>query len=149
MLSANESLVATASLGVNATNMNTRTMIISGVAWLLVGACIRVISELVSVYSQYDIEMTQIEREDRSRVEGTQERDVWEKLPSPWQAVRAFALASAVGSLVPLLAVTFIEDYKLRLLVVMTMASIALVSFGALNGKLGNVPMVKSAIRAL
>ncbi|XP_030475075.1 vacuolar iron transporter homolog 2-like [Syzygium oleosum] len=152
MMGAIEGVVATASLmmGVGAINKDVMTMAISGAAGMIVGACTMAIGELVSVYSQYDIEVARIQREDTNRAVGAEERDASkEKLPSPWQAAGASALASAVGALVPLLAASFIEDYKLRLWVVIVAVSIALLGFGGLSAKLGKASAVKSASRAL
>ena len=41
-----------------------------------------------------------------------------EKLPNPFQAALASALAFSVGAVIPLLAAAFIRNYKIRLVVV-------------------------------
>ncbi|KAK3414203.1 hypothetical protein EUGRSUZ_I02700 [Eucalyptus grandis] len=102
VLGANDGLLSTASLmmGVGAVRKDPKTMVITGVAGLIGGACSMAIGELVSVYSQYDIEVAQIKREDRNGALGVEEIDARkEKLPSPWQAAGASALAFAVGAL--------------------------------------------------
>ncbi|KAF8014017.1 hypothetical protein BT93_I1779 [Corymbia citriodora subsp. variegata] len=152
VLGANDGLLSTASLmmGVGAVRKDTKTMVISGVAGLIGGACSMAIGELVSVYSQYDIEVAQIKREDRNKALGAEEMDARkEKLPSPWQAAGASALAFAVGALVPLLAAAFVKEYKVRLAVVIAAVSLALIAFGWLSAVLGKAPVVKSASRVL
>uniref|UniRef100_A0A2N9HXD2 Vacuolar iron transporter n=1 Tax=Fagus sylvatica TaxID=28930 RepID=A0A2N9HXD2_FAGSY len=64
ILGANDGLLSTASLmmGVGAVRKDVKTMILSGVAGLVAGACSMAIGELVSVYSQYDIEIAQMKR---------------------------------------------------------------------------------------
>lgn len=66
VLGANDGLLSTASLmmGVGAVKKDVKTMILTGIAGLVAGACSMAIGELVSVYSQYDIEMAQMKRED-------------------------------------------------------------------------------------
>ncbi|XP_030539203.2 vacuolar iron transporter homolog 4-like [Rhodamnia argentea] len=152
VLGANDGLLSTASLmmGVGAVRKDAKTMAITGVAGLIAGACSMAIGELVSVYSQYDIEVAQIKREDRNGALGAEEVDVRKgKLPSPWQAAGASALAFAVGALVPLLAAVFVKEYKARLAVVIAAVSVALVGFGWLSSVLGKAPVVKSASRVL
>ncbi|XP_030549917.2 vacuolar iron transporter homolog 4-like [Rhodamnia argentea] len=152
VLGANDGLLSTASLmmGVGAIRKDIKTMAITGVAGLIAGACSMAIGELVSVYSQYDIEVARIKREDRNGALGVEEMDARnEKLPSPWKAAGASAPAFALGALVPLLAAIFIKEYKVRLAMVIMAVSVALVGFGGLSAVLGNVPVVKSASRVL
>ncbi|KAI6701683.1 hypothetical protein NL676_016007 [Syzygium grande] len=152
VLGANDGLLSTASLmmGVGAVRKDPKTMVITGVAGLIAGACSMAIGELVSVYSQYDIEVAQIKREDRNEALGAEEINMRkEKLPSPWQAAGASALAFAVGAMVPLLAAAFIKEYHIRLAVVIVAVSMALIGFGWLSAVLGNAPVVKSASRVL
>ncbi|KAI4365403.1 hypothetical protein MLD38_021389 [Melastoma candidum] len=68
----------------------------------LAGACNMAIGELVFVYSQYDIEYAQIEREAvaAGTSDGAEERAG--KLPNPWQAALVSALAFAAGAAIPL-----------------------------------------------
>ncbi|KAI4379632.1 hypothetical protein MLD38_005906 [Melastoma candidum] len=67
------------------------------------------IGELVSVYSQYDIEYAQIEREvvAAGTSNGAEERAG--NLPNPWQAALVPALAVAAGAAIPLLAAGFVR----------------------------------------
>ncbi|KAI4374335.1 hypothetical protein MLD38_012342 [Melastoma candidum] len=67
------------------------------------------VGELVSVYSQYDIEYAQIEREAvaAGTSDGVEERAG--KLPNPWQAALVSTLAFAAGAAIPLLAVGFMR----------------------------------------
>ncbi|KAI6702977.1 hypothetical protein NL676_012113 [Syzygium grande] len=140
MLGANDGLLLTASLmmGVGAVHKDVKTMAITGVAGLIAGACSMAIGELVSVYSQYDIEVAQMKREDKNGSLGIEEMDARkEKLPNPWKVVGVSALAFAVGALVPLLAAMFIKGYKVRLAVVIVAVSMALVGFSGLSTVLG------------
>lgn len=143
VLGANDGLLSTASLmmGVGAVKKDVRTMILTGIAGLVAGACSMAIGEFVSVYSQYDIELAQMKREGN-----TQNKD---KLPNPYYAALASALAFAVGAGVPLLAAAFITEYKVRLGVVVAAVTLALVVFGGLSAFLGKSPLVKSSLRVL
>ncbi|XP_056161791.1 vacuolar iron transporter homolog 2-like [Syzygium oleosum] len=138
MMGANDGVIAMVSLrmGVSTINKDSGIMAISRALGADCWACTMVFGELVSVYSQYDIEVARIQREDMNRTIGAEERDASkEKLPSPWQMAGASALTSAVGLLVPLLAAAFIDDYKLRLRTLIVAVSIALLGFGALSAK--------------
>ncbi|XP_031379554.1 vacuolar iron transporter homolog 4-like [Punica granatum] len=152
VLGANDGLLSIASLmmGVGAVRNDAKTMVLTGIAGLFGGACSMAIGELVSVYSQYDIELSQMKRVGWTGTAGAEEMDEMErKLPSPWQAAGASALAFAAGAIVPLLAAVFIKDHKVRLWAVVAAASAALVGFGWLSAKLGKAPVVKSSIRVL
>ncbi|KAK7246797.1 hypothetical protein RIF29_41667 [Crotalaria pallida] len=143
VLGANDGLLSTASLmmGVGAVKKDVRNMILAGIAGLIGGACSMAIGEFVSVYSQYDIEFAQIKREGNSSQK--------DKLPNPFKAAVASAIAFAIGAMVPLLGAAFIEDYKVRLGVVVAVVSLALMVFGGLGAVLGKAPLVKSSSRVL
>ncbi|TKY53469.1 Vacuolar iron transporter-like 4 [Spatholobus suberectus] len=143
VLGANDGLLSTASLmmGVGAVREDVKTMILSGVAGLVGGACSMAIGEFVSVHSQYDIELAQMKRE------GNMDQE--EKLPNPYYAAFASALAFALGAGVPLLGAAFVKSYKLRLGVMVAVVSLALIGFGSLGAFLGKAPMVKSNLRVL
>lgn len=152
VLGANDGLLSTASLmmGVGAVRSDAKTMILSGVAGLLAGSCSMALGEFVSVYSQYDIEMAQLKRELRTNNITKIEFDERKKtLPSPTQAAMASALSFAVGALVPLLSAAFINNYHLRLAIVVVTVSIALLGFGGISAYLGNAPFVTSSLRVL
>ncbi|CAL5209407.1 unnamed protein product [Lathyrus oleraceus] len=148
VLGANDGLVSTASLmmGVGAVKQDIKAMILSGFAGLVAGACSMAIGEFVSVYSQLDIEIAQIKR-DKNNIEDVVVEK--ESLPNPLQAAAASALAFSVGAMVPLLAASFIKDYKLRVGVVLVAVSFALVVFGLLGAVLGKAPVLKSCLRVL
>lgn len=145
LLGANDGLLSTASLmmGVGAVRTDVKTMILTGIAGLVAGACSMAIGEFVSVYSQRDIEVAQMERDQGK--EGIKK----EKLPSPVRAAAASAAAFAVGALVPLIGAAFVRDYKVRLGVIVTVVSLALLVFGALGAVLGKAPPVKPSVRVL
>jgi VIT1/CCC1 family predicted Fe2+/Mn2+ transporter len=70
-------------------------------------------------------------------------------LPNPLQAALASAFSFSIGGLVPLLSGSFISDYKIRLIVIVSIASLALVVFGRVGAMLGKTPKMKSSIRFL
>ncbi|KAF6154887.1 hypothetical protein GIB67_018324 [Kingdonia uniflora] len=151
VLGANDGLVSTASLmmGVGAVREDVKVMILTGFAGLIAGACSMAIGEFVSVYSQYDIEVAQMKREKKMSGAIVDEERERARLPSPIQAAFASALAFMVGAMVPLLAASFIKDYKVRLGVVVAAVTFALVVFGNVGAMLGKAPMVKSCLRVL
>lgn len=57
--------------------------------------------------------------------------------------------AWAVGAVVPILGATFVDDYKLRLGVVVAVATVALMVGGALVAILGKAPLVKTSLGVL
>lgn len=143
VLGANDGLLSTASLmmGVGAVRKDVKTMILTGIAGLVAGACSMAIGEFVSVYSQYDTELAQMKRQGNI----TQK----DKLPNPYYAAFASAIAFAIGAGVPLLGAAFVNDYKVRLGVVVAVVSLALIVFGGLSAVLGKAPLVKSVLRVL
>ncbi|KAK8649239.1 hypothetical protein V6N13_129972 [Hibiscus sabdariffa] len=147
VLGANDGLVSTASLmmGVGAVKQDIKVMILTGFAGLVAGACSMAIGEFVSVYSQLDIELAQMKR-DKRRGEIREEGEK-ESLPNPLQAAAASALSFSVGAMVPLLAASFIREYKVRVGVVIGAVTLALLVFGWLGAVLGKAPTVKSAVR--
>ena len=157
VLGANDGLVSTASLmmGVGAVRQDNKAMILSGFAGLVAGACSMAIGEFVSVYSQLDIEVAQMKRDKERGNNGTgreeEEGDDEEKegLPNPLQAAAASAFAFSVGAMVPLLAASFIRQYKVRLGVILGAVSFALVVFGWLGAVLGKAPALRSCVRVL
>ncbi|XWS60539.1 hypothetical protein CRYUN_Cryun07bG0044300 [Craigia yunnanensis] len=158
VLGANDGLVSVASLmmGVGAVKDDIKAMILAGFAGLVAGACSMAIGEFVSVYTQRDIEVAQMKRERRMRESGDEETERQrerererEKLPNPGQAAIASALAFSVGAVVPLLAAAFIRQHKVRLAVVVVVASLALAVFGAAGAVIGRTPAVRSSVRVL
>ena len=153
VLGANDGLVSTASLmmGVGAVKQDIKAMILSGFAGLVAGACSMAIGEFVSVYSQLDIEVAQKKREKESRNNGIggekEENEEKESLPNPLQAAAASALSFSIGAMVPLLATSFIKDYKMRLGMMVAAVTVALVVFGWLGAALGKAPVFRSSVR--
>uniref|UniRef100_A0ACD5UD47 Uncharacterized protein n=1 Tax=Avena sativa TaxID=4498 RepID=A0ACD5UD47_AVESA len=142
VLGANDGLVSVASLmiGVSAVNENRKTMLVSGLAGLVAGACSMAIGEFVSVYTQYDIEVSQINKQKHK-----EKKD----LPSPTRAALASALAFAVGALVPLLAGGFVSQPLARFCAVCAATTVGLAGFGASGGYLGGASMARSGFRVL
>ncbi|KAF5936880.1 hypothetical protein HYC85_024386 [Camellia sinensis] len=152
VLGANDGLLSTASLmmGVGAVRKDVKTMILTGIAGTVGGACSMAIGEFVSVYSQYDIEMSQIKRWGGEReMSGSEIEEMKKHLPSPLAAAVASATAFVVGAVVPLLAAAFMKDYWVRVGVVVAAVSLALLGFGGLSAVLGRAPVVKSSLRIL
>ncbi|XP_076941001.1 vacuolar iron transporter homolog 2-like [Bidens hawaiensis] len=146
VLGANDGLVSTASImmGVGAVKKDMKAMILTGFAGLVAGACSMAIGEFVSVYSQLDIEVAQMKRDFNRRDIA---KDEINNLPNPWQAAAASALAFALGAIVPLLVVSFVRPYRMRILAVVVVVTIALPVFGWLGAVLGRAPTVKPTIR--
>ncbi|CAM8881102.1 unnamed protein product [Rhodiola kirilowii] len=155
VLGANDGLVSTASLmmGIGAVKQDIKVMILTGFAGLVAGACSMAIGEFVSVYSQLDIELAQMKRNiKKTRREGPDHESIQEEkegLPNPVQAAAASALAFSIGAIVPLLAASFIRDYKIRIGAVVGAVTLALIVFGWLGAYLGKAPVVRSALRVL
>ncbi|KAL9234175.1 hypothetical protein vseg_009074 [Gypsophila vaccaria] len=150
VLGANDGLVSTASLmmGVGAVKQDVKAMILTGFAGMVAGACSMAIGEFVSVYAQLDIEVAQNKRDKISKGDYDDEEEEG-NLPSPLQAAGASALAFSAGAMVPLLAASFIREYKVRIGVIVAAVTVALVVFGWIGALLGRAPIVKSSIRVL
>ncbi|KAL2513702.1 Vacuolar iron transporter-like protein 4 [Forsythia ovata] len=152
VLGANDGLVSIASLmmGVGAVREDAKSMVLTGFAGLFAGACSMAIGEFVSVYSQLDIEIAQMKREKRVTNNGQNAEEMEkEKLPNPWQAAMASALAFSLGAFVPLLAAAFIANYKVRLGVVVAAVTLALVAFGGVGAVMGGTPVARSCPRVV
>ncbi|KAG8378118.1 hypothetical protein BUALT_Bualt08G0104900 [Buddleja alternifolia] len=156
VLGANDGLVSTASLmmGVGAVKQDIKAMILTGFAGLVAGACSMAIGEFVSVYSQLDIEVAQMKRDKKRGAAGDVvadggDDDDKEGLPNPVQAAAASALAFSVGAMVPLLAASFIREYRVRIAAMVAAVTAALVVFGWLGAVLGRAPVVRSSARVL
>lgn len=148
LLGANDGLVSVTSLmmGMGAVKHDIKPMLLAGFAGLVAGACSMAIGEFVSVYTQRDVESAQLKRKQQQNSEQVFER---EKLPSPVQAAVASALAFGVGAMVPLIGAAFINNYKIRLTVVIVVSSLALLVFGVGGAVLGKTPVVKSSLRVV
>ncbi|KAL2513658.1 Vacuolar iron transporter-like protein 4 [Forsythia ovata] len=64
-------------------------------------------------------------------------------------AAMASALAFSLGAVVPLLAAAFIENYKVRLGVVVAAVTLALVAFGGIGAVMGGTPVARSCSRVV
>ncbi|XP_031262210.1 vacuolar iron transporter homolog 4-like [Pistacia vera] len=154
VLGANDGLVSVASLmmGIGAVKKEIKPMLLAGFAGLVAGACSMAIGEFVSVYTQRDIEIAQMKRDQeraQARGDDSEEENGREELPNPAQAAMASALAFSAGAVVPLVGSAFIRDYRVRLGVVVALASMMLVAFGTAGAVLGRTPVVKSCVRVL
>ncbi|CAA2959030.1 vacuolar iron transporter homolog 4-like [Olea europaea subsp. europaea] len=152
VLGANDGLVSIASLmmRVGAVKEDAKVMVLTGFAGLFAGTCSMAIGEFVSVYSRLDIEIAQMKREKRLTNDGQNEGELEkEKLPNPLQAAMASALAFSLGAVVPLLAASFIENYKVRLEAVVAAVTLALVSFGGVGAVMGGASVARSCSRGV
>lgn len=148
VLGANDGLVSIASLmmGIGAVKEDVKVMFLTGFAGLVAGACSMAIGEFVSVYSQLEIELAQIKRNEEMKI--TEENNN-EELPNPVKAALASALAFTAGAIVPLLAAAFIGNHKVRLPVVAAAVTLALIGFGSAGAVLGRAPVLRSSARVL
>nr|AAK52980.1 AT3g25190/MJL12_14 [Arabidopsis thaliana]AAL47414.1 AT3g25190/MJL12_14 [Arabidopsis thaliana] len=156
LLGANDGLVTVASLmmGVGSIKEDVKAMLLVGFAGLVAGACSMAIGEFVSVCTQRDIETAQMKRAiehktSLSAIDEQEEEEKKERLPNPGQAAIASALAFSVGAAMPLLGAVFIENHKVRMVVVAVVATIALVVFGVTGAVLGKTSVVKSSVRVV
>uniref|UniRef100_A0A7N0TT17 Vacuolar iron transporter n=1 Tax=Kalanchoe fedtschenkoi TaxID=63787 RepID=A0A7N0TT17_KALFE len=165
-------------MGIGAVKQDIKSMILTGFAGLVAGAGSMAIGEFVSVYSQLEIELAQLKRISHSKrktrtlhddqsssthdAAAQQQADEEEEeegeeveyekqagLPNPVQAAAASAMAFSVGAMVPLLAASFIRDYKIRIGAVVVAVTFALMVFGWVGAYLGKAPVVRSALRVL
>ncbi|GLJ22918.1 hypothetical protein SUGI_0432310 [Cryptomeria japonica] len=166
VLGANDGLVTTASLmmGVGAVKTDAKTMVISGLAALVAGACSMAIGEFISVQTQRDVELSNLKRQKQAEkaLKGTEEvsrippasplvisREEKEGLPSPIQAACASALAFSLGALLPVICAAFISDYTVRVGVLAGVSSFLLMIFGAIGAYFGRSCIVKGSVRVL
>lgn len=150
VLGANDGLVTTASLmlGVGAVQPNKKTVVVSGMAALVAGACSMAIGEFVSVYAQRDAQVSDMKiRATNLRNPNDDEED--ETLPNPFQAAIASALAFCAGGIVPLLSAAFISNYLIRDVVLASVSSVTLSAFGVVGAYYGRSPLVKGTLRVL
>ncbi|KAL8142508.1 hypothetical protein V2J09_015540 [Rumex salicifolius] len=152
VLGANDGLLSTAALmiGIGSVSKDHGPMILVGVAGLLAGAFSMAIGEFVSVYSQYDIELSKLVRETNCLVDGPRFKEMKRGLPSPIRAAVASAVSFAVGAAIPLMAAAFIRSYNVRVGVVVGTVSVSLLGFGWIAAVLGQATSrVMSAARVL
>ncbi|ESW31056.1 hypothetical protein PHAVU_002G205000 [Phaseolus vulgaris] len=154
VLGANDGLVSVASLmmGVGAVQKDAKAMLLSGFAGLVSGACGMAIGEFVAVYTQYEVEVGQMKRDMKMSVGGEKDLEMeMEKrtFPNPLKATLASAVSFSIGALIPLLSAAFIESFKTRIIVIVVVASLALVVFGRVVAQLGKTPTTKSYARFL
>ncbi|KAK7246794.1 hypothetical protein RIF29_41664 [Crotalaria pallida] len=164
VMGATDGLVSIASLmmGIGAVKRDVKSMLLAGFAGSVAGASAMAIGEFVSVYTQYEVEVGQMKRDmmminhnhknnnnnddDDVEIGGLEKKRA---LPIPLQAAFASAFSFCVGALVPLLAAGFVRDYDIRLMVVVIVASLALVVCGFVGAMLGKTPKVRSCVRVL
>ena len=107
------------------------------------------IGEFVAVCTQYEVEVGQMKREMNNEEKDLEMGMEKRGLPNPLQATWASALSFSIGALVPLLSAAFVADYRTRVIVVVAMASLALVVFGSVGAQLGKTPKYAILIQCI
>lgn len=153
ILGANDGLLSTTSLmlGVGAVKVDRWSMILSGVAGALAGACSMAVGEYVSVSTQRDIEKVALAHCSNLKTEPSHKNNkmLSDSLPNPHKAAAASALAFLCGSLVPLASAVFVAKNTTRVVIITIVTSIALAVFGGLGAHVGGSPVRISAVRVL
>ncbi|TMW96058.1 hypothetical protein EJD97_007977 [Solanum chilense] len=217
ILGANDGLLSTTSLmlGVGAAkDQDQQSMVLSGIAGALAGACSMAVGEFVSVSTQRDIAksiayelkgsspaniaetnqgevphdmafhsilatstqggkvlyespvhiqsnsltparspLTKVMEMDARRTmmeESKQDNDIkLEPLPSPLKAAAASSLAFLFGAFVPMMPALLVSDNRIRIFLMVLVASLALCLFGGIGAYLGGSSVKISAIRVL
>uniref|UniRef100_A0A3Q7F0P5 Vacuolar iron transporter n=1 Tax=Solanum lycopersicum TaxID=4081 RepID=A0A3Q7F0P5_SOLLC len=173
ILGANDGLLSTTSLmlGVGAAkDQDQQSMVLSGIAGALAGACSMAVGEFVSVSTQRDIaksiayelkgssptntaETKQVMEMDARRTmmeESKLDNDIkLEPLPSPLKAAAASSLAFLFGAFVPMMPALLVSDNRIRIFLMVLVASLALCLFGGIGAHLGGSSVKISAIRVL
>ncbi|KAL6345921.1 hypothetical protein AAG906_025201 [Vitis piasezkii] len=147
ILGANDGLLSTTSLmlGIGAIRHDRWSMVLSGLAGALAGACSMAVGEFVSVSMQRDIEEATA-----NTMKGEENNIIGkETLPSPYKAAAASALAFLCGSFVPIASAMFAAHNTVRTVVIVVVASLALALFGGVGAQLGGAPIRVSAVRVL
>ncbi|EFJ04675.1 hypothetical protein SELMODRAFT_58851, partial [Selaginella moellendorffii] len=151
VLGANDGLVSTASSMIAMTGARNGAAVLAGIAVLVAGACSMAIGEYVSVSSQRDTELSDIEKERKEFQSGPEAElgiDV-DDLANPIQAALASATAFSSGGMIPLLAGAFVEGFKLRMIALAVSTSAGLFIFGAIGAWMGGSPLPKSIARVV
>ncbi|PHT55263.1 Vacuolar iron transporter -like protein 3 [Capsicum baccatum] len=146
ILGANDGLLSTMTLmlGVGAAkDQDQRSMVLSGVAGALAGACSMAVGEFVSVSTQLDIAKTMMGKS----TEGDDRK--LEPLPSPLKAAAASSLAFLCGAFVPLVPALLVSENRIRIGVMVIVASFALCLLGGIGAYLGDSSVKISAMRVL
>ena len=105
------------------------------------------IGEFVSVYTQYDIEMSQLKK---TRNGGDDKDDIEkENLQKPGTSCFCISACIFGGRSVATTGCCFIREHRVRLGLVVAVASLALVVFGVIGAKLGRTPVRRSCARLL
>ncbi|KAG0555500.1 hypothetical protein KC19_12G173700 [Ceratodon purpureus] len=120
-------------------------------------ACARELEELAQIYVSrglgYELARqvaVELSEKDPIRAHARDELGIdMDDYSNPMQAAVASAVAFASGGAIPLLAGSFIADFKYRLTSVIISTSLALALFGAVGAKLGGAPIPKAALRVL
>ncbi|KAF0895877.1 hypothetical protein E2562_016600 [Oryza meyeriana var. granulata] len=150
VLGASDGLVSTAALmlGIGAARpADALAVLLSGLAGLVAGACSMAIGEYVSVHAQLDVELAELEKRRRGGPAGLQLHAA--AVSRPGQAAASSALSFAAGAAVPLLAAWLVASYRVRVVVVVATASLALAAFGALGALLARAPGGRAGLRAV
>ncbi|WMV15265.1 hypothetical protein MTR67_008650 [Solanum verrucosum] len=153
ILGANDGLLSTTSLmlGVGAAkDQDQRSMVLSGIAGALAGACSMAVGEFVSVSTQRDIKVMEFDARRTMMEESKQDNDIkLEPLPSPLKAAAASSLAFLFGAFVPMIPALLVSENRIRIFFMVLVASLALCLFGGIGAYLGGSSVKISAMRVL
>ncbi|MCL7036478.1 hypothetical protein MKW94_020338 [Papaver nudicaule] len=138
--------IASLMMGVGGFYEDANLMFFAGLIGLIAGACSHGIREYGTLSSQ-------IKGDNVANKNQEAECTKKEKLPNPFKAAGASAIAFSLGAMVPLLAAAAaaaaVRDHNVRLGVVAGATSLALLGFGGLEAVLRKVPLLNSSLRVL
>ncbi|XP_050228518.1 vacuolar iron transporter homolog 5-like [Mercurialis annua] len=163
ILGASDGLLSTTSLmlGVGAAAEDGGSMVLSGLAGALAGACSMGVGEFVSVSTQRDIEKATLSKQDapagspsKEDIEAAESCSSLNEdievivITNPYKAAAASAVSFLLGSSVPLVpAIAVTGNATSRIMVIMVVASAALALCGGFGAYLGGSPIRMSAAR--
>ncbi|KAL5985003.1 hypothetical protein ACLOJK_038840 [Asimina triloba] len=177
ILGANDGLISTTALmlGVSAASDKRWSVILSGFAGTIAGACSMAVGEFVSVATQRDIEKANRRQQQLKYSNGLPEAtasptrtkspaalattprqrkergdgELLEVVANPYKAATASGLSFVLGSAVPLVLAMLVVDGHVRNVVLPVGATMALALFGGLGAYLGGLPVTISALRVM
>ena len=179
VLGANDGLISTSALmvGVAAADSGRAAILLAGIAGLTAGALSMAAGEYVSVSSQRDAELAELDREraelagiyrkrglsaelaarvadelsqlDQLAIHARDELGVdIDALANPIQAAVSSAVSFIAGAVIPIVVV-LLASASLRLPLTVGATLVSLVALGALGARLGHAPRIRASLRVL
>ncbi|TKY71280.1 Vacuolar iron transporter-like 4 [Spatholobus suberectus] len=141
----NDKVIAIASLMmcIAAASENILTMVLGGFLGIIAGVFTTTIEEFISMSNDYDIEIAEMERDLQRNI------DEEEKMSSPFKIALALAFVFSIGVMLPLLAAYFRWEYKMRMVAIIGVSSLALLLFGGEGARLEKISVRKSCMKVL